>query len=178
MKKVLVLAALIILASLLLSGAGCGKRVTAKVAAGTEIPANFNFFFKYGVTARNVLDTSGGTFTKDMVNAPGITIDLVLTPEEMNNIYQKMVDIDFFNYPDEFKVDTSTSELTGLVTPFNTYYFEVEYGDGFKVLAWEDEITNPDAQAEKLRELINLIQSIVESKAEYQALPKPSSGYM
>jgi hypothetical protein len=177
-KKTLVLAAVILITSLILGGAGCGKRVATKVAAGTEIPTNFNFFFKYGVGARNVLDTFKGTFSKDMVNAPGITIDLVFSPTEMDSIYQKMVEIDFFNYPDEFTVVPPENGITSIVTPFNTYYFEVEYGDGFKTLEWVAEITNPDPKADNLRELIHLIQGIIESKPEYQALPKPSGGYM
>ena len=140
--------------------------------------SSFNFIFKYGVTARNVLDTFQGTFTKDMILDPSITTELILTDAEMDSIYQKMVEIDFFSYPDEFEVDVSGSELIGIVTPYSTYYFEVEYASGTKELKWEDEITNTDEEADKLRELIDLIINIIESKAEYQALPTPSGGYM
>jgi len=87
------------------------------------------------------------------------------------------MEIDFFNYPDEFKVNV-TGDIIGMVTPFSRYYFKVEYASGIKELEWEDEITNPDVKADKLRELINLIKSIIVSKAEYQALPEPSGGYL
>jgi hypothetical protein len=138
---------------------------------------DFNFIFKYGITSRNILDTYHGTFTKDMITAPGITIELTLTVEEMDSIYLKMVEIDFFHYPEEFKVEV-TGEIISTVTPYSSYYFEVEYGPDVKILAWEDEITNPDEKADKLEELINLIINIIESKEEYKALPKANGGYI
>jgi hypothetical protein len=167
----------LIISSLLLVITGCGVVKAQEVNSNNLQKSNYNFVFKYGVTARNTLDTSQGTFTKDMVSAPGVTIDLVLTADEMDSIYKKMMEIDFFNYPDEFKV-TPEGDLVGMVTPYSTYYFKVDYGSGIKELIWEDEITNSNEQADKLRELINLIKNIIESKAEYQALPEPSGGYM
>ena len=173
MKKGLALIVLAIMAGLLSGSWGCRDSNTH-----VSLEFEFNFIFKYGVTGRNILDTYQGTFTKDMVTAPGITTDLTLTVEEMDSIYLKMVEIDFFHYPEEFKVIVPEGELTGTVTPYSSYYFEVEYGPDIKILAWEDEITNPDAKADRLRELINLIIGIIESKAEYQALPEPSGGYL
>ena len=126
----------------------------------------------------NTLDTFHGTYTKDMILDPAITIDMVLTAEEMDSIYQKMVEIDFFNYPDKFSVDVADNETKTEVTPYPTYFFKVEYSGKTKELLWHDKYVNSDAQADKLKELINLIKSIIESKAEYQALPEPSGGYL
>lgn len=151
--------------------------VTGCAGAATAQKSGFNFIFKYGVMARNELNTFQDKFTKDMISDPSVTIDLVLTTAEMDSINQKMVDIDFFSYLDEFKVEV-TGDIIGMVTPYSSYYFKVEYASGIKELSWEDEITNSDAQGDKLKELINLIKGIIESKAEYQALPKPSGGYV
>jgi hypothetical protein len=96
----------------------------------------------------------------------------------MDSIYQKMVEIDFSSYPDEFEVDVPEDELVGIITPHSTYIFEVEDKSGTKELNWEDKITNTDEKADKLRELIDLIINIIESKAEYQDLPTPTGGYM
>jgi hypothetical protein len=169
MKKALVLIACLILSSMFLSATGCEKQSSKE--------SEFNFIFKYGVGARNVLDTFNDTFTKDMVLAPSISIDLALNAAEMESIYQKMVEINFFNYPEEFKV-TPEGDLIGTVTPYSSYYFKVEYKSGIKELKWEDEITNPNEQADKLRELINLIKNIIESREEYKELPEPSGGYL
>ena len=171
MKKALVLIALVLLIT---GAAGCGKPVPGE----TTQKSDFNFILKYGITARNEINTFDGKFTKDMIADPPITIDLVLSGTEMDNIYQKMLDIDFFNYPEEFKVIVPEGELISTVTPYSGYYFTVEYSSKVKELKWEDEITNPDIKADKLRELIKLIRDIIESKPEYKALPEPSGGYL
>lgn len=146
---------------------------------GCNPPAhdNFGLIFKYGVTAGNVLNTFEGTYTKDMVIDPPIRVSLSLTEEELDTIYQKMLEIDFFNYPDEFSV-TPTEGLVGIVTPHTSYYFKVIYDSKVKELWWDDEITNPDTKADKLRELIELIKGIIHSKEEYKKLPEPKGGYV
>ena len=140
--------------------------------------ASFNLIFKYGVMARNELDTFQGTYTKDMVMDPSITVNLALSEEELARIYQKMLEIDFFGYPDEFSVSVPSGEAVGMVTPYSSYYFKVEYDSKIKELRWEDEIINKDEKADKLRELIKLIRDIIEAKEEYKKLPSPTSGYM
>jgi hypothetical protein len=140
--------------------------------------SDFNLIFKYGITARNELNTFKGTYTKDMVMDPPITVELSLSKGEMDRIYQKMVEIDFFDYPDKFSVSVPPDEPIGMVTPYASYYFKVEYDSQIKELRWEDEITNPDEKADRLRELIMFIRDIVESKEEYKKLPEPTSGYI
>jgi hypothetical protein len=169
MKKTLIITVFVILAGLIMLFPSCEEN---------QQESSFDFIFKYGVTARNILDTFQGTFTKDMVMDPSITTELTLTEAEMDSIYQKMVEIDFFSYPDEFEVDVPEDEPVGIITPHSTYIFEVEDKSGTKELNWEDKITNTDEKADKLRELIDLIINIIESKAEYQDLPTPTGGYM
>ena len=170
MKKGIILAGVLALVVSFAGMAGCNEQKP-------EV-SGFNLEFKYGITARNILDTFKGTYTKDMVADPSVTIDLSLSEEEKDIIYQKMVEIDFFSYPDEFSVDVSPGELIGIVTPYASYYFKVEYDSQTKELLWEDEITNPDEKADMLRELVLLIRNIIESKEEYKALPEPTSGYL
>jgi hypothetical protein len=149
----------------------------AGCAAPPAETSSFNLIFKYGVTARNELNTFEGTYTKDMVMDPSITINLSLTEAELDRIYQKMLEIDFFDYPDEFSVPVEEGGLVTIRTPYSSYYFKVEYDSTVKELRWEDEIMNPNDKANELRELIQLIRDIVESKEEYKELPKPTSGY-
>ncbi|OGO18782.1 MAG: hypothetical protein A2Z15_07880 [Chloroflexi bacterium RBG_16_50_11] len=167
--------------------AGCGKNVaTAPQPSTGNSPAttttsdnsSFNFILKYGVTAKNEIDTYQDKFTKDMISDPPITINLRLTNEEMERIYQKMIEIDFFSYPERFMVNVPPGEPTTIVTPFPIYQFTVEKDSQIKKLDWDDRIMNPDVKADRLRELINLIIDIIESKEDYKALPEPSGGYM
>jgi hypothetical protein len=166
MKKVI----LILLSSVLLVFAGCAGDDTQEV--------EFNLIFRYGVTGANVLDTFQGTFTKDMISEAPITIDFSLTAEEMESIYQKMLEIDFFDYPDEFEVAVPEGELARMVLPYSSYYFKIQHSSGIKELTWEDKITNTDEKADRLKELIHLIRDIIELKPEYQVLPEPSGGYL
>lgn len=155
-----------------LSGtAGC-------IAPSPPSPSTFNLIFKYGVGAKNELNTSQGTYTKDMVMDPSITVNLSLSKEELDRIYQKMIEINFFGYPDEFSVSVSPGQSVGMVTPYCSYYFRIEYDSKVKELRWEDNIINEDKKAEKLRELITLIRDIIESKEEYKQLPPPRGGYI
>ena len=179
MKKTLILIVCLISSSLFLSLTGCDNIPTVKGAADDTLQkSDFNFIFKYGVTGRNTLDTFQGTFTKDMVMDAPVTIELTLSGEEMDSIYQKMVEIDFFNYPDKFSVSVPAGELKTEVTPYSTYFFRVTYGSQTKELLWHDKITNPDEKAGKLRELINFIRNIIESREEYKQLPEASGGYL
>ena len=169
MKRRQIIIVLVLVAALL-GTAGC--------SAPPPSPSNFNLIFKYGVGARNELNTFDGTYTKDMIMDPPITVNLSLSREELDRIYHKMIEINFFGYPDEFSVSIPPGQSVGMVTPYCSYYFRVEYNSKVKELWWEDNIINQDEKAEKLRELIKLIKDIIESKEEYKKLPSPSSGYL
>ena len=164
------LALIVLSAYFLLVFSGCGNTPPGE--------SDFNLTFEYGVGAKNELNTFDGTYTRDMVLDPSITVELSLSEEELDSIYQKMVEIDFFNYPDEFSVLVAPDDRIGIVTPYNSYYFKVEYDSRVKELRWEDEILKENVDADNLRGLINLIRDIIESKDEYKELPEPTSGYV
>ena len=113
-----------------------------------------------------------------MVTDPSVTTKLTLTAEEMTQIFQKMEEVKFFDYPDKFSVKVPTGSPITAVTPSDSYYFKVQYNNRIKELTWDDNILNPDAQASNLRELIQLIEKIIQSKNEYKSLPTPRSGYL
>ena len=83
-----------------------------------------------------------------------------------------MIQVNFFSYPDTFKYPGD------IMRPFSTYKFFVETDTIQKNLYWEDEIHTPNQDADKLRDLINFIIDIIESKQEYQELPTPRGGYI
>ena len=142
-------------------------------------PPDFNLIFKYGYGEKNknVLDTIEGTYTWDMVVDPSITVELALSEEEMDRIYQKMIEIGFFDYPDEFSVFLPPEGSVTMVTPYMGYYFKVEYDSKIKELWWEDKIVKEDEEADKLRALIKLFRDIIEPKEEYSNLPHPRGVY-
>ncbi len=147
--------------------------------------SNFDLIFEYGVGAKNKLDTFKETYTKDMVVDPSITMDLYLSKNELDRIYQKMVEINFFDYHDNFSVSVSPGEAW-MLTPYSSYYFKVKHDSKIKELWWDDNkfwmeggnLTYKDEKAEKLKELIELIRNIIESKEEYTKLPTPRGAYI
>lgn len=144
------------------------QRLSKLISTNTDY--NFGFIFKYGVGARNELNTFEGTFKKDMVTKDPVTTSLELTNKELNTILNKMTEIDFFNLPEE---------ITGCSTiPCVTYQYSVRYKDKNKKIYMENHPNSQDAQILKLKELNKLIIEIIESKEEYRQLPPAKGGYL
>lgn len=139
-----------------------------------------NFIFRYGVIGAkqlNELDTLSGIFIKDMVNKDPVRTRLNLTQDEMDTIYNKMVDIDFFSFPRVFKPKLE-GDIIGEGTPFMIYYLEYINETGTKIVQWDTKYLVPkDTRYKNLKELANLIIEIIQDKPEYKELPKPTAGY-
>lgn len=145
----------------------------------TTKPENrgFNLKFSYGgVFAKNVLNTFQNTYTKGLILGGPKTVPFILSESDMKRISDKMIEINFYDYPDTFVVHTDSSIV--MASHYPTYTFEVSNKSSRKYLRWEDEIQNPNVQATKLRELISLIIKIIESKPEYLKLPPEEGGYI
>lgn len=153
--------------------------VSVNGLSSSASPTQFKMIFEYGVEAKNKLDTFNGTFTKDMISCSPITVNLTLTPEELNKIYQKMIETNFFDYPDKFVDSNHYKPVVSAVTPFYSYYFKVEYDGGkIKELSWNDDTEYVDENGAKLHELIQLITGIISTKDAYKQLPEPCGGYL
>lgn len=142
------------------------------------LDSDFDVVLKYGVGAKNELNTIKGTYTKDMVNKPSITTRLCLTREELDSIYLKAMEIDIYNFSARMYVPPEGGVI-GAVTPYSTYYLEVWNGTENKVLRWTNQYTTT-TEHERYNDimgLVRLIIEIVESHPEYQKLPEPTAGY-
>lgn len=166
--KIIIIKFLIILIAMTLILTGCGN--AEKDASITE---DFGFILKYGVGAKNALDTVAGTFTRDLVTDGTATTELRLTKREMEQVYRAMQEIDIFSYPDEFDPRSDV-----FVTPYNTYHLKIQYGDQVKEISWKDEHISEDAQAVRLRNLIESIINMIEKKKEFKKLPEPGGWYV
>lgn len=136
----------------------------------------FSFIFEYGNCLTNQidnrLDTAQGTFTLDgPLRSSAMTIPLILTDNELNTIYQKMVDIGFFNYSAQFAIPVGQGTTAAGIYPSATYHWIVNGGTQMKEVAWSDSIVAPTTvEAERLRELAKLIQQIIDAHPEIQQL--------
>jgi hypothetical protein len=141
----------------------------------TASQGNFGFVYENGYGDK--VDTFEGSVTKDMVDKPDTTIHLVLTSAEMDKIYAKLTEMDFFDLPEPHPAQDTDS----MMIPHTTRLLRVQSGNRTKELHWDDK-HRPHKAAEDewkaIYELINLIRDAVKSHPEYQALPEPTAGYL
>jgi hypothetical protein len=138
--------------------------------------SDFNIVFRYGVGAKNELNTLKGTYTKDMVNKPPITTKLQLTQDELESIHLKALEIDLFDYP--WTIHTMPKgDIIGMITPYSTYYVEVWNGTTKNAVVWNNKYDTENEKYYDLMELVHLIIEIILSHPEYQKLPEPTAGY-
>lgn len=142
-----------------------------------DLPTDFGFSVKYGIQSRNELNTFNGEFTKDLITSGTATTKLKLTDEEMRQVYGQMRRINIMGYDEIFSPD-SFSLTKYFVTPYRTYQFTVSYGGQKKSIIWKDESLSNTASAKDLRDLVQIIQDIIERKEEFKNLPQPTGGYM
>jgi hypothetical protein len=158
--------------------------VTAPMIQDESETATFattsNIIFRYGVSGAkhmNELNTLKGFFIKDMVNKEPAWTKLDFTQEEMDTIYDKMVDIDFFSYPIGFHPKLE-GDIIGEATPFSIYYLEYRDKSRTKIVQWNDKYWAPeDTDYQNLKELARLIIELIQDKPEYKKLPEPTAGY-
>ena len=155
------------------AGPGDGAPSTPAQSAA---PALTGLVFAYGVGARNVLDTTRGTFTKDMITASPITVPMAISDAELARISAKMNAIGFFSCPAVFSVPAAAGG--GEVTPFVTYRFAAQTAAGTRVVEWADKVPSEDQRAQGLRSLARLIEAIIVATPEYKKLPEAQGGYL
>jgi len=87
------------------------------------------------------------------------------------------VAIDYFNYPTQFMIMVPTGAVVAGVMPAYRYEFTVRSNGVTKEVFWKDNIIQPtSAEADRLRELAQLIRSIIATKAAVQMLPQSMIG--
>ncbi len=142
--------------------------------AGTD--RRFNADLKYGICARNELNTFNDTFTKDLVNAGTVVTRLELTDTEFESIEARLTSIGVFDYPDTL-LPPHLGTLV-IVTPAPTYILKIHLGSRQKTIFWNDAHLQSDTQARNLRDACAFIRAIIEARPEYRQLPEPSGGYL
>jgi hypothetical protein len=160
----------LLLAAIVLSHLSCTDGGTAPQ------DRRFNILVKFGVDARNELNTFNDTFTKDLFLDGTATIKLVLSQADFDSIESRMLSIDIFSYPDTFIAQHS--DTVGFLIPYQTYVLKVKVDSRWKDLFWEDSIISSDPRGTELREAIEFIRRLVASKPEYKQLPPARGGYL
>ena len=133
-------------------------------------PTNFNFVLTgyWG----NCIDTFHKTYTKDLILDGKVTIPLALSDSEMTRIWDKLIDIDFFSYPDTLIPQKRTAEIQ----PYTHLTLLVQSGSITKNVYWTTKYANIGSKEKKLFELVHFIQHFVEINPQYSKLP-PARGF-
>jgi hypothetical protein len=140
---------------------------------------NFSFIFQdysCGSIPVNVLDTASGTLVyTPLGDSTSTTINLRLTDNELETVYRKAMSIGFFDYPSEFVVPDD--QALGFHAPSSSYQLSMTNGEMTNLVSWRDDtMTEPDyLKADQLRELLDLIDKIIQSHPEVQQLPEPKA---
>jgi hypothetical protein len=134
------------------------------------------FGFVYECSDGSRVDTFKGIVTKDLVALRDSTIPLDLTQAEMDTVYEKFIEIRFFDLPEPHPPYAGI----GMMPNFDIR-FSATAGCVTRTLAWNTgRVVGrrvPGPEWKRLGELEDLIWRMVARHAEYRALPEPKGAY-
>jgi hypothetical protein len=149
------------------------------VAAEKTAPRRPHFDFLYSQGWGTRLSTYDSTLTKDEVVDPDTTIHFVLPKADLDSVFAKMMEIDFFDMQEPHPVWPDT--CPGGVVPNTQIRLEATLGDKNKQLTWSTDriicIMNARGPWHDLWDLEHLILRIIYRQPEFQALPEPQGAY-
>lgn len=141
----------------------------------TQRETNFKLIFEvgpFGGDGTNVLNTSQGTLTRITNGSPPTTVDVILSQAQLDTIYQSMVEIDFFNYPNELR----QAEPDLCVFPWVSYRFFATDGHRVKEVDWIDYSRINSGKAAQLQTLGKMILDMVRRTDGYKKYPHEAGG--
>ena len=170
-KLVLILTIFCILTILAISLAVVRSPILGNLVFPYDSSKNpINIDFRFGVTARNELNTFDGTFTKDLIYDGTIKTRLILTQQELTQIKTKLLDIGFFDYPSSFQSQSN-------VSPRDDYHLKVQIGSVIKEVSWYSDSDLDSKTKADLDQLYQLLYNMIVQKLEYKLLQPASGGY-
>lgn len=141
-----------------------------------DMPSDFDFSIQFGVQKKNEINTFEDTVTKDLIVDGTATTELILTEEEMKDIYEKMQEIDIAE-----KKEFTPEPVNGVVCmqrPYEKDKWKIIINGETLTYLISGEHCEPTKDAKQLIELRNYVFNIIKSKAEYKSLPEPNGGYL
>ena len=140
-----------------------------------NIPSDFDFSIQFGVQKKNEINTFEGTVTKDLIADGTATTELILTEEEMKDIYEKMQEINIAETK-EFTPEPINGTVC-MQKPYEEDVWKIIIDDETITQLISGEYCEPTNDAKQLIELRNYVFNIIKSKGEYKSLPESKGGY-
>ena len=146
---------------------------TAGIGGLHAQPNDFAFRFQFGCDGTEVLDTFSGSFTQNasLGSVKSVTIPLSLSPEQMRAIFETIQKIRFFEYPEVFVGLRADAKEMITTTPSPLYRFEVRQAGRSHVVSWDDNTTPSSDEADRLRQLFQMIRGFIRAHPDTKRLP-------
>ncbi|WP_146259713.1 hypothetical protein [Paenibacillus silvae] len=119
--------------------------------------------------------TGNGGGSSDCSFLGKATATLTLTPEEMSQIYSRLYDMNVMGLQ-KVSSNISSAGTRCAKIPYYTESWNITVAGKSKTLEWSDESCEVTSEAKQLSALRQFIHGIVETKAEYKALPDAVGG--
>ncbi|MEG0385005.1 MAG: hypothetical protein RR642_09660 [Solibacillus sp.] len=140
-----------------------------------NMPNDFDFSIQFGVHKKNEINTFKGTVTKDLIADGTATTQLILTDEEMQNIYKKLQKINIAETK-EFIPKPINGTVCRREPHEEDEWIIIFNGETITHLI-SGEYCDPTNDAKRLIQLRNYVFNIIKSKGEYKLLPKSNGAY-
>lgn len=135
---------------------------------------DFAFTLVFGSCNPDIVDTFQHTYTQKNLDELWATTLLTLTETEMMAIYQKMIEVNFFAYPEQYRPQNADGSYGGSI-PSSRYQFTVQNDGKTTIVEWMDVTPGmppPNKEAQRLQELGEFIIAIAQAYPEVKQLPE------
>jgi len=162
------------------SNQGLNSSPTVYPTLDAKRSTNFSFTFSdtpCGTTPVDVFESSTNTLIHTSLgNTKSTSMSLQLTDTELDKIYQKAGETNFFYLPS--KITPPDSPIQVYQTPSGVFELAMKNDTMKNSVSWNNHrITDPlYKEAADFQELINFIRDIIRSHKEYKQLPEPEAG--
>lgn len=129
-----------------------------------QMPNDFNFSLTYGTYGKQLIDTFNNVVVKDLIEDGTIETELILSEEEMKQIYVRMQELDIMG---ELDLDR---DKDCIIEPPSVSNWTIQMNNQTKTISLPTYCDYPDHARELLR-LEEFIHELVSEREEYQALP-------
>jgi len=171
---------LVFVSSMLVGCAPAGQGIVPKPPYVPELADDFGFKFEESSCYTEILDTFSGTFTTAIGDDPSESIDvsLRLSNDQMKAVFDKMIEISYFSYPEIFEVPTPKSGEMAMVSPAMHFHLAVRNGGVDKSVDWliQSKLPKNHREITQLLGLIQMIRDMIKSSPEYKQLPERGFG--
>ena len=140
---------------------------------------SFNIYYSFGIGEKSVLDTGNNFFVKDMVCNSSKQYDFILNDDEMNEIYDAIIENDLLNIKDNFTENCDSSGNCLEVTPLSTSTLIINLNGQKKTIKYSaNYFDENDLELKKLMGVQKIIQDIIDKKEKELNIEQPICGYL